>query len=91
MSTKKLATTGVAAHLIGDETLHHFFGMGIDAKSWLENGTVKYDMVNAADLIIIDEFSLLESNLSMQSTDFFARWHLPKTISTSHLEERISY
>ena len=55
-----LATTGAAAHLIGGETVHHFFQMNIEAKSRLETGTLEYELVSNTDLIIIDEFSLLE-------------------------------
>ena len=60
LTARKLATTGVAAHLIGGETLHHFFQMDIHSKSRLETGTIEYDIINNTDLIIIDEFSLLE-------------------------------
>ena len=56
----KLATTGVAAHLIGGETLHHFFQMNIQSRSRSEPGTFEYDMVSNTDLLISDEFSLLE-------------------------------
>ena len=60
LTARKLSTTGVAAHLIGGETLHHFLQMDIHCKSRLERGTIEYDIINNTDLIIIDEFSLLE-------------------------------
>ena len=60
LTARKLATTGVAAHLIGGETLHHFLQMNIHCKSRLERGTIEYDVISNTDLIIIDEFSLLE-------------------------------
>lgn len=60
LSARKLATTGVAAHLIGGETLHHFFQMDIHCKSRLEIGTFEYELISNADVIVVDEFSLLE-------------------------------
>ena len=60
LTPRKVATTGVAAHLIGGETVHHFFQMNINCKSRLEPGTVEYDLITNTDLLVIDEFSLLE-------------------------------
>ena len=61
MSTKKLATTGVAAHLIDGETVHHFFKMDINSKSHIESGTTEYEIIRATDILVIDEFPLLDS------------------------------
>ena len=60
LTPHELATTGVAVHLIGGETVHHLFQMDITCKSRLEPGTIEYDLITNSDLIVIDEFSLLE-------------------------------
>ncbi|XP_065058005.1 uncharacterized protein LOC135685854 isoform X1 [Rhopilema esculentum] len=60
LNARKLATTGAAAYLIGGETVHHFFKMNIEAKSRLETGTIEYELVSNTNVLIIDEFSLLE-------------------------------
>ena len=61
LTTKKLATTGVAAHLIDGETVHHFFKMDINSKSHIESGTTEYEIIRATDILVIDEFPLLDS------------------------------
>ncbi len=58
---KKLATTGLNAHLIGQETVHHFFHMDVEGKSHIETGTLAYEMVNATDIIVIDQFFMLDA------------------------------
>ena len=60
LTARKFVTTGVAAHFIGGETLHHVFQMDIHCKSRLESGTIEYDIISNTDVIVIDEFSLLE-------------------------------
>ena len=60
LNARKLATTGAAAYLIGGETVHHFFKMNIEAKSRLETGSIEYELVSNTNVLIIDEFSLLE-------------------------------
>ena len=55
LSARKLATTGAAAHLIGGETLHHFFGMDIYCNTRIEPGTIEYERINRTGIIIIDE------------------------------------
>ena len=55
-----MAATGVAAHVIGVETVHHFFHMDIHCSSRLESGTIEYNLMVNTDLININESSLLE-------------------------------
>lgn len=60
---KKTAPTGSAAKLIGGTTLHHAFRIGFDLKSRLEIGTMESLDIDQTDVLIIDEFSMLERDL----------------------------
>ena len=58
----KLAPSGVAAHLIGG-TIHNFFSLDVDCDSSLENGTVEVARLHKTDVLVIDEFSMLDYHL----------------------------
>ena len=56
----KLAPSGVAAHLIGGKTIHNFFALDVESNSTLENGTVQVTCLGKTDVIVIDEFFMLD-------------------------------
>ena len=66
----KLASTGMAATLIGGQTLHSFLDLGIasDVQELMKNG--KYEikkkikkLISSMDLIVIDEISMVSDTL----------------------------
>lgn len=59
----KLRPTGVAAYNIKARTIHNFFKLDNNVKSYLEKGTSQAEAVIATELIIIDEFSILEKSV----------------------------
>lgn len=56
----KLAPSGVAAHLIGGKTINNFFALNIQCDSSLENDTASATCVKTTDVLVIDEFSMLD-------------------------------
>ena len=59
----KLAPSGVAASLIKGTTIHNFFSLDIDGKTSLEKGTVEASVVKKTNVIIIDEFSMVDCTI----------------------------
>ena len=59
----KLAPSGVAAALIQGTTIHNFFKLDITGKSSLQNGTVDATAIRKTDVIIIDEFGMIDCKI----------------------------
>ena len=59
----KLAPSGIAAHLIEGVTIHYFFNLDIDLNFDPQHGTAQTTMRRKTDVLVIDEFSMLDATL----------------------------
>lgn len=57
---KILATTGTAAHIIRGQTIHSALDLNDKLQTNIALGDVEAYMIRALDVIMIDEFSMLE-------------------------------
>ena len=73
-----LAPTGVAALEVGGETVHRFFGFGIDVtpEKILKSRRSPGEIYRSLDILIIDEASMLRADL-LDCVDVFLRKHGP--------------
>ena len=63
MVVTKLAPSGVAAGLIHGKTIHNFFRLDITGKTSLQNGTVDATALRKTDVIICDEFGMIDCKI----------------------------
>ena len=59
----KLAPSGIAAHLIEGVTIHRFFNLDIELNCNLEHGTAQTTTLRKTDVLVVDEFSMLDATL----------------------------
>ena len=59
----KLAPSGVAAHLIQGVTIHRFFNLDIELNCNLQHGTAQTTTLRKTDVLVVDEFSMLDATL----------------------------
>ena len=59
----KLAPSGIAAHLIEGATVHHFFNLDIEPNCNLQHGTAQTATLRKTDVLVVDEFSVLDATL----------------------------
>ena len=57
------AASGVAALNVGGRTIHSLFSLSLDLDWQIKVGTILWWMIRNADMIIVDEFSLLSNKL----------------------------
>ena len=55
--------SGVAALNVGGRTIHSLFSLSLDLDWQIKEGTILWWMIRNADMIIVDEFSLLSNKL----------------------------
>ena len=73
----KMAPSGVAAHLIGGTTIQNFFQLDIEYNSSLENGTAQVNRLRRTNVLVIDEFSMLDFYL-FRTAEGLCRKFAPK-------------
>ena len=76
MVVTKLGPSGVSAALIKGTTINNFFKLDITGKSSLQNGTVEATALRKTDVIICDEFSMIDCKI------FLTIEHLCRHFST---------
>ena len=59
----KLAPSGIAAHLIEGVTIHRFFNLDIELTCNLQHGTAQTTILRKTDVLVVDEFSMLDATL----------------------------
>ena len=61
--------SGVAAVNVGDRTIHSLFSLSLDLVWQIKEGMILWWMIRNADIIIVDEFSLLSNKPSHTLND----------------------